>query len=362
TDTDTDTGTDADAGADTGNDADAGADADAVSEADSAADSGGEYRETEFQDPRVPVIDTSVKIMPGIRIAVVSKKVNGSFWTTLRKGMEAAVKDINKAYGFERSQRITMTFEGARDEQDVTKQINTLDAVLSENPGVLCLCASDVSSCQAQLEEARDNGIPVVTFDSTVADEDLVNAYRGTDNQKLGEIAAGKLAEAVGKKGKIAVFSEQQKTYSIQKRVEGFLSRMEDYPDITVLDVIYVDQVEDMAEEMNALRQGNPDLSGVYCTNADISDLYLDVIGKEETETVFVGTDGTEKQQKAVRDGKELGTVSQDPFAMGYETILTAAAFTQPPTGTFPEKISLMEPCWICQENLDDPANVGFLY
>ncbi len=90
-------------------------------------------------------------------------------------------------------------------------QINTLDAVLSENPDVLCLSAGDMNSCQAQLETAMENGIPVVAFDSNVSESELVAAYCGTDNIQLGKMAAEKLVQAIGEKGKIAVLSVQEK-------------------------------------------------------------------------------------------------------------------------------------------------------
>ena len=76
--------------------------------------------------------------------------------------------------------------------------------------------------CQAQLESARDNGIPVVTFDSDVSSEDLVSAYCGTDNQKLGDIAAKRMAHYLSNHGTVAVFSPQEKTLSSKSRVEAF--------------------------------------------------------------------------------------------------------------------------------------------
>ena len=97
-------------------------------------------------------IDTSITIGTGSRIAVVSKATDGEYWKLVHRGMEDAVKDINTAYDFSSDDAVTMTFEGPSDEQDVETQINTLDAVIAENPTVLCMSASDIESCQAQLE------------------------------------------------------------------------------------------------------------------------------------------------------------------------------------------------------------------
>ena len=123
-------------------------------------------------------IDTSAPVTAGSRIAVVSKSVDGEFWKAIRTGMEDAVNDVNAAYGYTSDDQITMTFEGASNEQDVEKQINTLDAVIAENPTVLCLSAGDEDSCQAQIEAAKENGISVVAFDSNVTDSDMIAAFK----------------------------------------------------------------------------------------------------------------------------------------------------------------------------------------
>ena len=166
--------------------------------------------ESEEEAALAAQIDTSAPVTKGSRIAVVSKSVDGEYWKALHSGMEDAIKDVNAAYGFTSDDQITMTFEGASDEQDVEKQVNTLDAVIAENPTVLCLSAGDEDSCQAQLEAARENGIAVVAFDSNVSDSDMIAVFRGTDNVYVGKMAGEKLSDAIGKSGKVAIFSAQE--------------------------------------------------------------------------------------------------------------------------------------------------------
>ena len=281
-------------------------------------------------------IDTSITIGAGSRIAVVSKATDGEYWKLVHRGMEDAVKDINTAYDFSSDDAVTMTFEGPSDEQDVETQINTLDAVIAENPTVLCMSAGDIESCQAQLEAASENGIPVVVFDSNVNEDELVAAFRGTDNTYVGKLAAEKLADAIGGSGKIAVFSAQEKTESSQKRVEGFKETLAEYPDITIVSELYTDKV---------------------------SDLYLG-LDKGEKAPVMVGVDATTVQQKAIADGQELGTVSQDPYAIGYQTII-AAAQTMSTDAQKAEKVEknvLLEPKWIDASNIGDETNSNYLY
>ena len=317
----------------------------------------------EESDPVIPEIDTAVKIQAGARVAVVSKCVSGEFWSLVKQGMEQAVEDVNEAYGFEKDDKVTMTFEGASDEKDVASQVNTLDAVIAENPDVLCVSASDMDSLQAQLEAAKENGIPVVAFDSGVSDSKMIRAFRGTDNTRVGEIAAYRLAVAIGKMGKVAVFSAQEKTQSIQERVAGFISYIANYPDIEVVDIVYQDQVEDMTAAMQEVLDKNPQLEGVFCTNADVSDLYLDM-KKDETKdpVVMVGVDATAKQQEAIRNNKEVGVVSQQPYAMGYQTLWTALMATAPKKKVEITRDVRIDPAWIDASVIDDPAYSAYLY
>lgn len=100
-------------------------------------------------------IDTSITIGTGSRIAVVSKATDGEYWKLVRQGMEDAVKDINKAYEFSSDDEISMTFEGPSDEQDIETQVNTLDAVIAENPTVLCMSAGDIESCHLSCHNSQ---------------------------------------------------------------------------------------------------------------------------------------------------------------------------------------------------------------
>ena len=333
--------------------------ADAIEESDSEAEAVDEQDES----PLIPEIDTDVKIEAGSRIAVVSKSVKGEYWKMVKKGMEDAVKAINDAYGFKKDDQITMTFEGPDNEEDVESQINTIDAVIAENPDVLCISASDMDSCQAQLEAAKENEIPVVAFDSNVSEKKLVKAYRGTDNVQVGKMAAYQLGSALGKMGKVAVFSSQQKTKSVQDRVDGFMNNIQKYGDIEVVEVIYSDQVDDMETAMKEVLDKYPALDGVFCTNADVTELYL---GLEKSDAgdapALVGVDATTKQQEAIRNGEEIGCVSQQSYAMGYQTIWTAAETTAPKKSVTIEKNLLLNPAWIDSESVDDPDSSAYLY
>lgn len=171
------------------------------------------------------------------------------------------------------------------------------------------------------------------------------------------------MAEALGEKGKVLVFSAQEKTESAQKRVSGFKQALSRYPEIEIADIIYMDQVEDMKGAMEEAMETHADAAGVFCTNADTSDLYLE-LDRDGDQPVFIGVDATTKQQEALRDGTELGIVSQDPYDMGYQTIMAAAQVTDPDAKETakPEKTLLLDPAWIDRSNIDNPQYSNYIY
>ena len=122
----------------------------------------------------------------GTRLAFVVKSTETGYWKAVRQGVKQAVDDLNETLGYTEEDKITFTFEGPKTETDVDAQINALDAVVSENPSVLCLAAVDMGSCVAQLEAVQENGIPVIILDSGVDSEELVYSVCATDNYAAG--------------------------------------------------------------------------------------------------------------------------------------------------------------------------------
>lgn len=257
----------------------------------------------------------------GTRIAVVVKNTKTGFWKNVKKGMDDAVEDLNEKMGYKGEDKIKISFEGPGNETDVESQINIIDAVLSENPSILCLAAIDMESCQPQVEEATLNGIPVVVLDSGVQSEQ-VNAICATDNYAAGTEAAKKMAEALGEKGQVAIMAHVETSESSQKRVAGFTDEMKNHPEIEIVNVSYENEETSMSELAEAVLKLYPEVKGYYCTNEIATNNVLDIVNTSDKEVKVIGFDSGEKQIKAVKDGVELGMFAQNPYGMGYATIV----------------------------------------
>lgn len=300
-----------------------------------------------------------INLETGSHIAVVVKSTKNGFWTSVKRGMDAAVADLNEKLGYKGDDKIKLTFEGPSDETDVEDQINIIDAVLGENPDVLCLSAIDMDSCQAQLEAAEENGIPVIVLDSGVKTGN-VNATCVVDNYQAGVQAAVKLADTIGGSGKIAVMTHVESAQNCQEREQGFTETIaEKYPDIEIVNISHQNEETSVSEMAESVLKLFPDVKGYFCTNENVSGDVLDAISASGKEVAVVGIDAGKKQKDAIKSGKEVGVLVQNAYGMGYATVVAAARAVLGMEND--ESINPgME--WIDSENISDERYANYLY
>lgn len=300
-----------------------------------------------------------INLEAGSHIAVVVKSTKNGFWTSVKRGMDAAVADLNEKLGYKGEDKIKLTFEGPSDETDVENQINIIDAVLGENPDVLCLSAIDMDSCQAQLEAAEENGIPVIVLDSGVKTGN-VNATCVVDNYQAGVQAAVKLADTIGGSGKIAVMTHVESAQNCQEREQGFTETIaEKYPDIEIVNISHQNEETSVSEMAESVLKLFPDVKGYFCTNENVSGDVLDAISASGKEVAVVGIDAGKKQKDAIKSGKEVGVLVQNAYGMGYATVVAAARAVLGMEND--ESINPgME--WIDSENISDERYANYLY
>ena len=292
----------------------------------------------------------------GSRIAVVLKSTRDEFWTTVRDGIEDAVKALNEKMGYTGEDQITVSFDGPTDDSDVEKQIDLIDTVLSENPTILCIAAIDRQSCEAQLEMAAENDIPVVMLDSGV-ESGPISALCATDNYAAGTEAAKKMAEAIGDEGQIAVMTHTESTQTSQDREKGFTDEIsKNHPNIEIVNISHENDDFTMADAVFTLY---PEVEGYFCTNEDASGAVLDALDAAGKEITVIGFDSGEQQQNAVKNGTELGFFAQNPYGMGYAAVIAGVRADQNlEVDTFINTSYQ----WIDSSNLENEEYSSYLY
>lgn len=295
----------------------------------------------------------------GSRIAVVLKSTRDEFWTTVRDGIEDAVKALNEKMGYTGEDQITVSFDGPTDDSDVEKQIDLIDTVLSENPTIICIAAIDRQSCEAQLEMAAENDIPVVMLDSGV-ESGPISALCATDNYAAGTEAAKKMAEAIGDEGQIAVMTHAESAQTSQDREKGFTDEIsKNHPNIEIVNISHENDDFTMEKMVDAVFTLYPEVEGYFCTNEDASGAVLDALDAAGKEITVIGFDSGEQQQNAVKNGTELGFFAQNPYGMGYAAVIAGVRADQNlEVDTFINTSYQ----WIDSSNLENEEYSSYLY
>ena len=295
----------------------------------------------------------------GSRIAVVLKSTRDEFWTTVRDGIEDAVKALNEKMGYTGEDQITVSFDGPTDDSDVEKQIDLIDTVLSENPTIICIAAIDRQSCEAQLEMAAENDIPVVMLDSGV-ESGPISALCATDNYAAGTEAAKKMAEAIGDEGQIAVMTHTESAQTSQDREKGFTDEIsKNHPNIEIVNISHENDDFTMEKMADAVFTLYPEVEGDFCTNEDASGAVLDALDAAGKEITVIGFDSGEQQQNAVKNGTELGFFAQNPYGMGYAAVIAGVRADQNlEVDTFINTSYQ----WIDSSNLENEEYSSYLY
>ena len=192
----------------------------------------------------------------GTTLSVIGKAEGVPYWDEVRRGVEQAVKDINENLGYEGKKQVKVTYSAPDTPDNVDEQVNILDEELARYPAALAIAIADTKACEVQFDLAAESDIPVVAFDSG-SDYQGLMAMVSTDNREAAREAAQRLAESVDEKGEVILFIHDSKSESAMSREQGFREELEaNYPEITVAEVCYMDQLSDMREVIAAEMNG----------------------------------------------------------------------------------------------------------
>jgi ribose transport system substrate-binding protein len=258
----------------------------------------------------------------GITIAVIPKGTSHVFWQSIHAGAQKAATDLG----------VSIIWRGPLREDDRDAQVSEVEGFVSRGVSGICIAPLDETALVPPLEEAVRQKIPVVIFDSGLKSNDYVS-FVATDNLKGGQLGGQRLAESIGKKGKVILLRYAEGHDSTGKREQGFLDAMKQYPDI---DVVSSNQyggadVEGAYKKAEALLStfkkpdGSLSIDGIFTPNESVSFAMLRVLQDNgwAGKVKFVGFDASPNLVKGLRDGGLDAIVVQDPVRMGYTAVET---------------------------------------
>ncbi|MBM3723305.1 MAG: substrate-binding domain-containing protein [Actinobacteria bacterium] len=285
-------------------------------------------------------------------VAIISKGFQHQFWQAVQKGAEDTAGSLG----------VDFTYEGPENESQVDKQMEQLEAALAKNPSALCFAALDSKAAIPLLEKAKAAGIPVIAFDSGV-DSDIPITTAATDSVASAALAADKMVELIGGKGKVAIVAHDQTSRTGIDRVAGFKDQIESkYPDVTIVDIQYGggDQLKS-TDITKAIIAAHPDIKGIFGANEGSAIGVLN--GVKESGNVgkitIIGYDSGKAQKDAIKAGEMAGAITQDPIGIGTKCIEAAVAATK---GESVAPFIDTGFKWYDKTNIDNPDIAAVLY
>lgn len=286
-------------------------------------------------------------------IPVMAKGFQHQFWQTVYAGAQAAAD----TYG------VDIYFDGPASETDIDDQVQMLKTEMAKNPVAIALAALSTDSVMTELQECLNNGIPVIGFDSGVpnAPEGSIYATASTDNEAAAALAAEMMLRQPGfvdsliaatpeEPVVIAVISQEAVSGSIVGRTTGFVERMVEVASafntvsvtghdiwknevegagiIVHVQISATTEATDVATASNAVLNmdhlkaiflsNEGAVTGFLAATADGSEL---AEGGRYDGLMVAGFDAGAAQKNAVRNGWFIGSVTQDPYMIGYYAV-----------------------------------------
>ena len=250
-------------------------------------------------------------------IAVIPKGTTHIFWQSVHAGAEAAGKE----FGFK------IFWNGPERETDRERQIQIIEDFIVQKVSGIVLAPLDKKALIPSVEKLDAIKLPCAIIDSGI-DTDKVLTFAATDNFQGGVLAAKRMGEILGGKGKVVVVKYVPGSGSTTERENGFIETIQkEFPGIQIVDAKYgQDTVETALQATEDLLTRNKDLQGLYACNASTSVGALQGLqSQKRSEVKMIGFDA----EKALLDGLKAGQIDalvvQNPFKMGYEGVKAVA-------------------------------------
>ncbi|KRA24606.1 sugar ABC transporter substrate-binding protein [Microbacterium sp. Root61] len=252
-------------------------------------------------------------------ITFLPKSLGNPYFDTSSKGGKAAVEELGGTFS-----------EVGPAESGPDAQVSYINTATQQGVGGLVVSANDPQAICDALNEARDAGIKVVTFDSDTNPEcrDLFVNQATADG--IAKVQVDLIAEQIGDAGEIAIVSSTANATNQNAWIEKMKELLAaDHPNISLVEVVYGDDDEQISfDKTAALLQSHPNLKGIVSpTTIGISAAARYLSTSDYKGKVALTGLGTPNQMREyVEDGTVTAFALWNPEDLGYLSAFATAA------------------------------------
>jgi len=249
---------------------------------------------------------------------IIVPKVSHPWFDEVNKGAQAQAKILSRELGVE-----IVVHYMPPSVADVVEQNAILEQAAKSRPSGIAVDPVDAVGHMTALNRIRDQGIPVVLFDSPSPDNSITSV--GNNFTQQGIIAAERLVKLIGCAGKVAVMQGYPTAPNHKERYEAQLAVLGKHSGITVVDGgIDNDDIETARQQASAVLELHPDLSGYLCCDASgpIGIASAIKMAGKAGKVKVVGMDGIKPILDAIKEGVINSSSATIPKMQGSMSVL----------------------------------------
>jgi rhamnose transport system substrate-binding protein len=257
-----------------------------------------------------------------LAITFLPKNLGNAYFDTSDEGGKKAIEEFDGTYA-----------EVGPAEASPDAQVSYINTLTQQGVGGIAVSANDPKAICDALNEARDAGVKVVTFDSDTNTDCRDIFINQATSEGIAKIQVDLIAEQIGDSGEVAILSATANATNQNAWIELMKADLEEnHPDITLVDTVYGDDDDQTSfDKTAALLQTHPDLKGIISpTTVGIAAAARYLQTSEYKGKVFLTGLGTPNQ---MRDYVEDGTVTAfalwNPADLGYLAAYAAKALIE---------------------------------
>jgi len=246
---------------------------------------------------------------------LVPKNLGNPYFDTANKGAQEAAGELD----------VTVLYQGSAT-ADATEQITLLNSLIAQNVSGLAISANDADALVPTGAAAMDAGIPVVTWDSAIAEGGRIFHINQAEAQGIADVQIQMASDLSGGEGQIAILSATSTAPNQNEWIalmEETLQKPE-YANLELVTTVYGDdQDEKSYNEALGLMRTYPDLKVIIApTTVGIAAAARAVQDQNRVGEVFVTGLGTPNQMREyVKSGAAPAFALWNPGDLGYLAI-----------------------------------------
>jgi rhamnose transport system substrate-binding protein len=257
-----------------------------------------------------------------LSVTFLPKNLGNPYFDTSSSGGQEAVEEFGGEFA-----------EVGPSEASPTSQVSFIQTAAQQGVGALVVSANDPEAICDALDEARDAGVKVVTFDSDTNPECRDLFINQATAEGIAKVQVDLIAEQIGGAGQIAILSASANATNQNAWIEMMEEYLaSDFPDIELVEVVYGDDDDQTSfDKTAALLQTYPDLKGIVSpTTVGIAAAarYLST-SEYQGQVALTGLGTPNQMREYVEDGTVTAFALWNPADLGYLSAFAAKALIE---------------------------------